>query len=382
MKFAVNLPRIGKLERKYVNDTIDSNWLSSNGYHTKIFEQKISKYLNRKYAIAVQSGTAAIHAALKACDISSKDAVVTPNYSCISNLSCINQLNAKKIIVEIENETLGLDFKEFKIAWKKFRPKVVQIVHVYGHPARDTLKIINFCKNKKIKIIEDASESLGAKIGKNKVGSFGDISVFSVRSEKMIGCGEGGVILTNNKKLFEKLKLICSRHAPFRHKSDPYWKKYFINGEGYNYLMPHLLGAVSRAQIEKFEKEILNKKISVGKIYRKIFTGSDQYQFVPRLIKNTKPVFWLNAIYLKNLSKSKVRNLGYYLQKKNIEVRSGFWPLNELNYFKSFYVNSQKKSVTSNIFDKILVLPSNSNLKRKDIKFIKKEIDIYLKKNL
>ena len=316
MKFSVNLPRIGKLERKYVNDAIDSNWLSSNGYHTKIFEQKISKYLNRKYAIAVQSGTAAIHAALKACDVSSKDFVVTPNYSCISNLSCINQLNAKKIIVEIENETLGLDFNELKIACRKYKPKVVQIVHVYGHPARDTLKIINFCKKKKIKIIEDASESLGAKIGKDKVGSFGDISVFSVRSEKMIGCGEGGVILTNNKKLFEKLKLICSRHAPFRGKNDPYWKKYFINGEGYNYLMPHLLGAVCRAQIEKFEKEILNKKINVGKVYRKIFKGSDQYQFVPKLLNNTKPVFWLNAIYFNDLSKSKIRNLGYFLQKK------------------------------------------------------------------
>ena len=382
MKFSINLPRIGKLERKYVNNAIESNWLSSNGYHTKIFEQKISKYLNRKYAIAVQSGTAAIHAALKACDISSKDYVVTPNYSCISNLSCINQLNAKKIIVEIENETLGLDFNELKIAWKKYKPKVVQIVHVYGHPARDTLKIINFCKKKKIKIIEDASESLGAKIGKNKVGSLGDISVFSVRSEKMIGCGEGGVILTNNKKLFEKLKLICSRHAPFRSKNDPYWKKYFINGEGYNYLMPHLLGAVCRAQIEKFEKQILNKKINVGKIYRKIFKGSNQYQFVPKLLKNTRPVFWLNAIYFKNLSKSKVRKLGFFLQKKNIEVRSGFWPLKKLDFFKSSYVNSQKKSVTDKIFEKILVLPSNSNLKEKDIKFIKNEVDLFLKKNL
>jgi len=382
LKFAINLPRIGSLERKYVNDVIDSNWLSSNGYHTKIFEQKISKYLNRKYAIAVQSGTAAIHAALKALGVTSKDGVVTPNYSCISNLSSINQLNAKKIIVEIENETLGLDFNELKIAWKKYKPKVVQIVHVYGHPARDTLKIINFCKKKKIKVIEDASEALGSQIGKNKVGSFGDISVFSIRSEKMIGCGEGGVILTNNKKLFQELKLICARHAPFRGKKDPYWKKYFISGEGYNYLMPHLLGAVSRAQIEKFEKDILNKKINVGKTYRKVFKGSDQYKFVPKLIKNTKPVFWLNAIYLKNLSKSKIRSLGYYLQKKNIEVRSGFWPLKKLNYFKSFYINSQINSVTDEIFEKILVLPSNSSLNTKDIKFIKNEIDFFLNKNL
>lgn len=382
MKLAINIPRVGKLEKKYINHVINTNWLSGNGYHTKKFEQKIAKYLNRKYAVAVQSGTAAIHAALKACNISSKDSVITPNYSCVANISCVNQLNARIIIVEIENETLGMDFNELKIAVKKYKPKVVQLVHVYGHPARDTLKILNFCKQKKIKIIEDCSESLGAKIGKNKVGSFGDISVFSLRSEKMIGCGEGGVILTNNKKIFEKIKLVCSRHAPFRRKNDPYWKKYFINGEGYNYLMPHLLGAVSRAQIEKFEKEIIIKKINVGKIYRKVFDNSDQYSLIPKLIKNTKPVFWLNAIYFKNLSKNKIRNLGYFLQKKNIEVRSGFWPLKKLDCFKSFYVNSQKKSITDKVFEKILVLPSNSNLKEKDIRYIKKEIDSFLKKNL
>ena len=118
-----------------------------------------------------------------------------------------------------------------------------------------------------MKIIEDSSESLGSEINKKKIGTFGDIGVFSIRSEKMIGVGEGGVIVSNNKNLFDKIKLIASRHSPFRGNRDPYWKKYYCSGEGYNYLMPHLLGAIALAQIEKFKKVILPRKIKIGKLY-------------------------------------------------------------------------------------------------------------------
>jgi len=183
----------------------------------------------------------------------------------------------------------------------------------------------------------------------------------------MIGVGEGGIVLTNNKKLYNKIYFYASRSAPYRSKKDPYWKKYYSVGEGYNYLMPHLLGAVGRAQIEKFTKSILKKKIEIGMKYRKIFK-SKYYKFTQKIIKSNSSVFWLNSIKFENLSFSKICQVGEILSNKGIEVRSGFWPLSKLPGFNSIKADNMKNSI--NIFNKILVLPSNINLSTKDLNFI------------
>tara|TARA_B100000927_G_scaffold286185_1_gene277312 strand:- start:137 stop:1291 length:1155 start_codon:yes stop_codon:yes gene_type:complete len=378
-KLFLNEPYLGKEEKKYLNGVIDKNWLSINGEYTKKFENKICSFLNRKYALAVQSGTASIHASLKALGVKENDNVILPNYTCVSNLSAVKQLNANPIIVEVEKETLGLDFENVKKAILKYKPKVLQIVHVYGFPARDTVKILSFCKKYKVKVLEDASEALGAKLNKKRIGSFGDISIFSIRSEKMIGVGEGGVITTSKKKIFDKIKLICSRHSPFRSKYDPYWKKYFCNGEGYNYLMPHLLGAVALAQFERFEKFILKKKIYIGETYFKNFNNKDMKSTQLKL-NNSEPAYWLNSIYFLKLNAKKVQKIGNQLMKKGIEVRSGFWPMNELYYFKSKTVDIGNKKISKNIFNKSLVLPSSVFLNEEKIKYIKAQIQNILKK--
>jgi len=372
MKFTINSPLIEGLEKKYVNHVLKGGWLSSNGEHTKIFENKISKYLKIKHTLAVQSGTAAIHLALKSFGCKAGDNIVLPNYSCVSNLSAVRQCGANPIIVEVEKETLGIDYNQLIKAIKKYKPKVVQLVHVYGCPAKHTFQIRNLCKKNKIFLMEDFSESLGAKISNKKVGTFGDIGISSIRSEKMIGVGEGGVVVCNNTKLFKKIKTLASRNSPFRREFDPYWKKYYSLGEGYNYLLPHLLGAVARAQIEKFEKSILQKKIALGKNYKKIFE-SNEISITQKVPKNFKSVYWLNSIYFKKKSINSVRKIGKFLEKKGIEVRSGFWPLNRLKNFNSKYIGSEK--VSEIIFNKIIVLPSNLNIKYKDVLYFKKLIE-------
>jgi len=372
MKFTINSPLIEDLEKKYVNHVLKGGWLSSNGEHTKIFESKISKYLKIKHSLAVQSGTAAIHLALKSFGCKVGDNIILPNYSCVSNLSAVRQCGANPIIVEVEKETLGLDLKQLSRAIKKYKPKVVQLVHVYGCPAKNTLKIKKLCKKNKIFLMEDFSEALGAKINNQKVGTFGDINISSIRSEKMIGVGEGGIVVCNNSKLFNQIKTLASRNSPFRRKFDPYWKKYYCLGEGYNYLLPHLLGAVARAQIEKFEKSILKKKIQLGKNYKKIFE-TKEISITQKVPKNFKSVYWLNSIYIKNKNKNHIRKIGKFLEKNGIEVRSGFWPLNKLKNFNSKYVGSEK--VSEIIFNRIIVLPSNLDIKYKDILYFKKMVE-------
>ena len=374
MKYSLNKPTQTKLEKKYVLDVLKKNWLSSNGEHTKYFEKKFAKYLGLKYGLAVQSGTSAIHIALKAAGVKNGDYVITPNYTCVSNMSCISQCNGKPLIVEVEKDTLGLDLELVKKAIKIYKPKVLQLVHVYGYPARDTVEIVKLCKKKNIIVIEDSSESFGSEINNKKIGSFGDINVTSVRSEKMIGVGEGGILSFSNKSLYKKALLVASRHAPFRSGKDPYWKKYFVSGEGYNYLMPHLLGAVARAQVERFPKFMLLKKIQVGEYYKKIFIDK-RIKLTQKNIKGHKAVNWLNSIYFKNLNKYQVIKIGEELMKFGIEVRSGFWPMNKQEGFKFKYVNKLNNKINTNssdIFFKSLVLPSNTELKLNDIKIIYK----------
>jgi len=376
MKYPLNLPLITQYEKKFVNDVLKKNWISVNGEYNKIFENKFGKIINKKYNLSVQSGTAALHLALKALNIKEKDYILCPNYSCSANINSISQVRAKPILIEVENETLGLDYEIVKKAILKFKPKALQLVHVYGFPARDTLKIIKLCKKKKIYVIEDASESLGAMIKKKPVGSFGDISMVSLRSEKMIGVGEGAMISTNNKKIFENINLLACRNMPFRSKNDLYWKKYISKGEGYNYLMPHILAAIGVGQLKNFKK-IINKKIKVGNFYRKEFKD---YKFAQKIIKGDKVVFWLNVINLNNFPKERVRKLGNYLIKNGIEVRSGFWPLNNTPNIKKIYISDGNKH-SKEFFEKFLVLPSNINLNLKDIRFIKKKIQDFFLNN-
>ena len=111
MKFLINTPYISKLEKKYVNEVLSSGWLSINGKNTKIFETKFNKFLGTKYTLAVQSGTAALHTALKSLGIKPGDKIIIPNYTCVSNISVISQLNAIPVIVEVEKDSFGIEIK-------------------------------------------------------------------------------------------------------------------------------------------------------------------------------------------------------------------------------------------------------------------------------
>jgi perosamine synthetase len=369
MRYILNKPNITNIEKKYVMDVLKTGWISSNGKHNVIAEKKFSKLVNKKYSITVQSGTAALHVVLKAINIKKKDKVIIPNYSCSANINSVAQCNATALVVEVEKETLGLDYDLVKKAILKYRPKALQLVHIYGCPARDTLKIVDLCKKKKITLIEDGSESLGAKINKKKVGQFGDVSIFSLRSEKMLGVGEGAIICTNDKKLYDKVLLLCSRNMPFRTSKDSYWKKYISNGEGYNYLMPHLLSAMLRGQVER-QKQIFKEKIRVGELYRKIFKNYFNFSQVPP--KNFQSVHWLNSVLLENLTENEVKRVGEKLMQIGIEVRSGFWPLINTKNIKKIYVGTDKVSLKN--YNKVIVLPSNFLLKKKDILFIRNQL--------
>ena len=188
----------------------------------------------------------------------------------------------------------------------------------------------------------------------------------------MIGVGEGAILCTNSKPLYQKLLLLASRNMPFRTSKHPYWKKYVSLGEGYNYLMSHVPAAIGCAQLEKINF-IIKNKIRVGKIYQSLFSN-EQLQ---KKIKNNRSVYWLNSIRFENFSIKKVKFIGNYLKNKGIEVRSGFWPLNKTPNVKKIFIT--KNNVAQQLYDTLIVLPSNIELKKKDILFFKNQINKSLK---
>jgi perosamine synthetase len=378
IKFRINEPALSDLEKEYALDVIDQNWLSAGGKHTDDFENLVSSYLGVKYAIALQSGTAALHLALKAANVKKDDYVVIPNYSCGATISAVKQCNAIPIVIDIDPVTYSLDVNILEDVVKKYKIKALQFVHVYGFISKNTIEIASICRDNDIVLIEDAAEALGAKIGDTMAGSIGDISILSIRSEKMIGVGEGGVLLTSNENYYSAAMQLASRSAPFRTANSPYWDKYFYEGEGYNYRLPHLLGAIAKAQIERFEAEILPLKIKVGQSYRNIFKNYKNIT-LQKIINNSSPCYWLNSIVLKDNSKENVRKLGLYLESIGIEVRSGFWPLSNMQGFEPLVFGSQKNAET--LYEKLLVLPSSSNLIKTDIEYISNTIISFLENN-
>ena len=367
IKYPINEPNLSKLEEKYVLDVLESTWLSAGGKHTVEFEKLFAGYLEMNHAVAVQSGTAALHVALKALGVGPEDCVILPNGSCGASISTVVQCGAKPIVLDVEKETYALDAERLEEAIKVYSPKVVQLVHVYGFPARDTLEIQKLCKQYGVFLLEDSSESLGATLGGIKIGNFGDITTFSIRSEKMIGVGEGGVVVTNHSGLYESVMRLSSRAAPFRTNQSPYWAKYFYDGEGYNYRLPHILGAIARAQMERFEKDILPEKIRVGESFRNIFQENENWS-LQKKIHDSKPVYWLNSLCFKTIDKHQVMELGGTLYRQGIEVRSGFWPLSDMASYYSESFGLQE--IGYDLFDRHLILPSSWKLSENDIQFI------------
>jgi len=375
MKYYLNEPYLKGKEKEYVLDVIESGWLSIKGKHTKIFEEKFAEMVGVKYALAVQSGTAALHTALLTLGVGKGDKVVIPNYTCGGNIASILQCNATPVILDVDKDTFGLDADRLEEFLKQEKPKVVMIVHAYGFPARDTKKIVEICKRENIFLLEDSCEAHGAELEGKRLGSFGDISVFSVRSEKMIGVGEGGLVLTNKKELIDKALYWAARASPYRGKGYPYWYQYYYCGAGMNYLMPHLLGAVGRAQIENFD-EILAKKRMVGEKYVSILKDIKGIK-LQKKIQDSNPCYWLNIIVFENESKERVREIGKKILEEKIEIRPAFWPLGNQEVFKKFAFGSQE--VGNYLFEKGLVLPSSVFLSEDNCKNVEEIVKVLLK---
>jgi perosamine synthetase len=325
-------------EKKYLNECIDSTFVSSIGQFVNKFEEKISHYTGAKYTISTVNGTAALHIALKLLGTDENSEVITQPLTFIAICNAISYCNAKPIFVDVDKDTMGLSPKSLETFLvtqtiqkngscynKKTDKKITAVIamHTFGFPCRvnDIKKI---CKQYNIKLIEDSAESLGSFINNQHTGTYGDMGIISFNGNKIITGGGGGCIITNDENLAKIAKHLTTT-AKVPHK----WE-FAHDMVGYNYRMPNINAALLVAQLENLEKFLKNKR-ELAMAYKDFFTDK-AYYFVEERI-NTCSNYWLNTIILKDITQ---RNL--FLDETNAKgvMTRPIWVLmNELSIYQS-----------------------------------------------
>src|SRR6185503_2197986 len=202
----VCVPYLTGREKEYLLDCIETNWISSAGKYIKEFENSFSQYCGQKFGITVTNGTAALHLGLAALGIGPKDEVIMPAFTIISTAFAVIYCGGKPVLVDSQPGTFNIDPDQIEKKITK-KTRAIMPVHIYGNPC-EMDKILKIAKKYNLAVIEDAAEAHGAEYKGKKVGSFGDLSCFSFYGNKIITCGEGGMVVTDNPKIAEQCRLL------------------------------------------------------------------------------------------------------------------------------------------------------------------------------
>ena len=353
-------------EIKYIKDTIKKNFVSTSGEYVIKFENKIKNYTKAKYAIAVINGTQALYVALKALGVKKDQEILVPALTFVGTVNAISYTGAEPHFVDSNIKDLGIDCKKLEIYLNKIgkiknnkciNRKTGKIisgimpVHIFGHPC-DIENIIRLSRKFKLKIIEDAAEALGSFYKKKHLGTFGDVGCISFNGNKIITTGGGGAIVTNQKKLAEKIKHLVST-AKVPHK----WE-YIHDDIGYNFKMPSLNAALGLAQIEKINFFLKAKR----KLFKKYFNSFNKIEGanIFRENVNSKSNYWLQTLILKKKYKNLKNKLLNYCYKKKIYLRPVWKLISSLKPYKK----KQKMNLSGAkaIEDQVINLPSSQSL--------------------
>lgn len=298
----LHAPHFGGNEKKYLNDTIDSTFVSSVGAFVNRFEEEIAKYTGAKYAVACVNGTNALHIALLVNDVLPNDEVLSQALTFIATANAISYANAVPVFIDVDKDALGMSPKALQTflennAEKKQdgftynktsgrRIKACVPMHTFGLPLRID-EIATICNEWNIALVEDAAESLGSYYKGVHTGRFGAIGTFSFNGNKTITCGGGGALITDDEAIAKRAK-----HLTTQAKVPHAWR--FMHDEiGYNYRMPNLNAALACAQLEQLDSFLKNKR-ELANLYKDFFSGT-AIQFVEE-IENAKANYWLNVV--------------------------------------------------------------------------------------
>ena len=358
-------PRFIGKEKQYLNECIDSTFVSSVGQFVDRFEENIANYTGAKFAIATINGTSALHISLLLSNLSQEDEVITQPLTFIATCNAICYCGANPIFIDVDKNTLGLspakledflhrnaEIRDDGFCWNKTSEKIISAclpMHTFGFPV-ELNKLKKICDQYNIPIVEDAAESLGSFYNKQHTGSIGELSAISFNGNKIITTGGGGVILTNNNILAKQAKHITTT------AKIPHQYKFDHDEIGYNYRLPNLNAALGVAQIEQLPEYLKNKR-EIATKYQQWGERHD-LQFVTESV-NTKANYWLNAVIMKNKQQ---RNKMLEITNKNDVMTRPVWiPMHKLKINQ----DCQKDNMcnTEWLSSRVVNVPSSINLK-------------------
>lgn len=300
-------PKFFGNEKKYLNECIDSTFVSSVGKYVDEFEKMICDFSGSNYAVATMNGTAALHIALILAEVEKDDEVLTQALSFVATANAISYIGARPIFLDSANDNLGLcpkdlesyleefaELKEDGFSYNKVSKKRIKAcvpMHTFGHPVKMN-EILDICKRYNISVVEDAAESIGSFYEGQHTGTIAPFGIMSFNGNKTITSGGGGVILIKDEKLAKRAKHLTTT-AKRPHKWD-----FYHDEIGYNYRLPNINAALACAQLENLSKVLENKK-STAKSYRTFFSDKEMTFIDEPSFASSN--FWLNAIQLKNL---------------------------------------------------------------------------------
>ncbi|ENZ03162.1 hypothetical protein HMPREF1092_00348 [Clostridium thermobutyricum] len=369
-KIYLSSPHMGGSEKEFINEAFDTNWIAPLGLNVNNFEKELSDYVGSEGGVCLSSGTAAIHMALKAVGVKTGDLVFCSSLTFSASCNPIIYENAIPVFIDSEKESWNMCPKALEKAFiwaeeEKKLPKAVIVVHLYGQPANMD-KILEICNKYNVPIIEDAAESLGAIYKNKQTGTFGEYGIFSFNGNKIITTSGGGMLVSDNLERLEKVRFWSTQA---RENERHYEHKEL----GYNYRMSNIVAGIGRGQLRVLEERIERKKW-IYDYYKEAFKDIKDIQMQP-ICDDRKSNYWLSCITLNEKSKIKPLDIIIALEKENIEARNIWKPMHMQPYYKDFkFFKLGEKSISEEIFENGLCLPSDSKNTEEDMERVVKII--------
>ncbi|HCY35689.1 MAG: aminotransferase DegT [Candidatus Margulisiibacteriota bacterium] len=357
----VNDPLLDGNEKKYLNECIETGWISSEGPFVSQFEEKFAARIGRKYGVAVCNGSAALDVAVAALEIGSGDEVILPTFTIISCAAAIVRAGATPVLVDSDLVTWNMDVTQIE-AKITSRTKAIMVVHIYGLPV-DIDPVLAIADKYNLKIIEDAAQMHGQTYKGKPCGSFGDISTFSFYPNKHITTGEGGMVLADDPRLVARCRSL--RNLCFQAK------KRFVHEElGWNYRMSNLQAALGLAQLERLEQFIENKRL-MGNRYTSMLGSITGLQLPVTHTDYADNIYWVYGVVISPDIDMDADQAIKVLAEKNIGARPFFFPMHEQPVFRKrkLFVN-EKYPVAESLARKGFYIPSGVALSDEQIEIV------------
>ncbi|MFH1380017.1 MAG: DegT/DnrJ/EryC1/StrS family aminotransferase [bacterium] len=358
-------PSITNKEIQLVLEAIETGWYEQMNKYIHQFAQEFSAFAGKKYCLPVSHGTAAVHLAFLGLNIGRGDEVIVPDITWVASAAPLNYVGAKIVFADIDQKNWCISPQAFERSITN-KTKAVVVVDLFGNMP-DMQEIKRIAQKHRILIIEDAAEAIGAQYHNQPAGSFGKIGVYSFNATKLTIAGQGGMVVTDDKKVFEKMKMFAHHGILKKPNARYYWSHHI----GFNYNWTNIQAALALAQLRRLD-ELLSKRRQIFTWYAERLADIDGIQ-LNNESRNVKNSYWITVALINKKYKLKKEVIQAECKKYNIDVRPFFYPLSSMPAFAPYCRNKNMRKinpVSYEISPYGICLPSGATLSEKDVDYV------------